>query len=212
MGEDLKEQVLEALRDVVDQLVLAHTDARIPEEWEYENILKEAEQIFLPVKTHTAEELEKAAEGQAERLKEFLLDAAVRFYAAKEERVGAPNMRAIERYVMLRTIDNLWIDHLQNMDDLREGVGLRAYGQQDPLVVYKIESYQMFQELLYVIKEDVVRYVFKMELTEEAPVPSGGSALSPTGAKMGRRFVQHKRKTGQKSDGTILARAAVGKV
>jgi len=198
MGEDLKEQVLEALRDVVDQLVLAHTDARIPEEWEYENILKEAEQIFLPVKTHTAEELEKAAEGQAERLKEFLLDAAVRFYAAKEERVGAPNMRAIERYVMLRTIDNLWIDHLQNMDDLREGVGLRAYGQQDPLVVYKIESYQMFQELLYVIKEDVVRYVFKMELTEEAPRPERRISNIVTNRGEDGAPVVQQRKTGQK--------------
>ncbi|NLC52710.1 MAG: preprotein translocase subunit SecA, partial [Firmicutes bacterium] len=123
MGEDLKDQVLGALRDVIAQLVLAHTDARLPEEWEFDNILKAAEQIFLPVKTYTAKELEEAAEGQAERLKDFLYDVAVQFYAAKEERVGLPTMRALERYVMLRTIDNLWIDHLQNMDDLREGVG-----------------------------------------------------------------------------------------
>ena len=68
---------------------------------------------------------------------------------------------------MLRTIDRLWIEHLQNMDDLRDGIGLRAYGQQDPLIVYKIESYQMFQDLLHGIEEEVVRYVFKIELTQD---------------------------------------------
>ena len=198
MGEDLKEQVIEALRDVIDQLVLAHTDARLPEEWEYDNILNAAEQIFLPVKTHTAEELEKAAQGQAERLKDFLFDAAAQFYAAKEERIGASNMRAVERYIMLRTIDNLWIDHLQNMDDLREGVGLRAYGQQDPLVVYKIESYQMFQELLYAIKEDVVRYAFKMELTQEAPRPERRISNIVTNRGEDGAPVVQQRKTGKK--------------
>ncbi|NLW60757.1 MAG: preprotein translocase subunit SecA [Firmicutes bacterium] len=198
LGEDQKAQVLAALRDVIDQLVLAHTDARLPEEWEYENILKAAEQIFLPMKTHTAEELEKAAQGQAERLKDFLYDAAVRFYTAKEERIGAANLRAIERYIMLRTIDHLWIDHLQNMDDLREGVGLRAYGQQDPLVVYKIESYQMFQELLYAIKEDVVRYVFKMEFTQEAPSFERRMTNIVTNRSEDGSPVVQQRKTGRK--------------
>ncbi|HHW11809.1 MAG TPA: preprotein translocase subunit SecA [Firmicutes bacterium] len=198
LGEDLKDQVLEALRDVIAQLVLAHTDARLPEEWEFDNILQAAEQIFLPVKTYTAEELATAAQGQAERLKEFLYDAAVRFYADKEERIGAANMRAIERYIMLRTIDNLWIDHLQNMDDLREGVGLRAYAQEDPLVVYKIESYQMFQELLYAIKEDVVRYVFKMEFTQEAPRPERRITNIVTNRGEDGAPVVQQRKTGKK--------------
>ncbi|HEY8392823.1 MAG TPA: preprotein translocase subunit SecA [Capillibacterium sp.] len=169
LGEDLKDQVVEALRTVIDQLVLAHTDARQPEEWDYGNILQAAEQIFLPVHTYTEARLEEAAQGQAEKLKDFFFKEAMKYYAAKEERTGSETMRAIERYVLLRTIDRFWIDHLQNMDDLREGVGLRAYGQQDPLVVYKIESYQMFQELLYAIKEDVVRTLFKMEFTREAP-------------------------------------------
>jgi preprotein translocase subunit SecA len=198
MGEDLKDQVLEALETVVDQLVLAHTDARSPEEWEYDNILKAAEQSFLPLKEYTAADLEAAANGETKGLKAFFLEAALKFYAAKEARVGAVVMRDFERYIMLRTIDTLWIDHLQNMDDLREGVGLRAYGQQDPLVVYKIETYQMFQELLYAIKEDVVRYVFKLELSTEAPRQERRiSNIVTNRGEDGAPAVQQ-RKTGQK--------------
>ncbi|NLY90355.1 MAG: preprotein translocase subunit SecA [Firmicutes bacterium] len=197
-GEDLKDQVVEALRTVIDQLVLAHTDARLPEEWEYGNILKAAEQIFLPVHTYTEAALKEAAQGQAEELKRFFFEEAMKFYTAKEERMGPETMRAIERYVLLRTIDNLWIDHLQNMDDLREGVGLRAYGQQDPLVVYKIESYQMFQELLYAIKEDVVRYLFKMEFTTEAPRPERRISNIVTNRGEDGAPVVQQRKTGKK--------------
>jgi preprotein translocase subunit SecA len=198
MGEDLKDQVIEALRTVIDQLVLAHTDARLPEEWEFGNILKAAEQIFLPMKEYTVSALKEAAQGQAEELKEFFFEAAMKYYGAKEERIGPETLRAIERYVMLRTIDNLWIDHLQNMDDLREGVGLRAYGQQDPLVVYKIESYQMFQDLLYTIKEDVVRYVFKMEMTTEAPRPERRISNIVTNRGEDGTPVVQQRKTGKK--------------
>jgi len=197
-GEDLKDQVVEALGTVIDQLVLAHTDARLPEEWEYGNILKAAEQIFLPVLTYTESALAEAAQGQAEGLKRFFFDEAMKFYTAKEERMGPEMMRALERYVLLRTIDNLWIDHLQNMDDLREGVGLRAYGQQDPLVVYKIESYQMFQDLLYAIREDVVRYVFKMEFTQEAPRPERRISNIVTNRGEDGAPVVQQRKTGKK--------------
>jgi preprotein translocase subunit SecA len=169
MGEDLKDHVVEALQSVIEHLVLSHTDARLAEEWEYTGILNSAEQMFLPAKSISEHQLVEVANGRTEQLKEYLVEEAMKFYEEKEKRIGSETLRAFERYVMLRTIDTLWIDHLQNMDDLREGIGLRAYGQQDPLVVYKIESYQMFQDLLSAIKEDVVRFVFKMELTEESP-------------------------------------------
>ncbi|HBG16356.1 MAG TPA: preprotein translocase subunit SecA, partial [Firmicutes bacterium] len=169
MGEDLKDHVVEALQSVIEHLVLSHTDARLAEEWEYTGILNSAEQMFLPAKSISEHQLVEVANGRTEQLKEYLVEEAMKFYEEKEKRIGSETLRAFERYVMLRTIDTLWIDHLQNMDDLREGIGLRAYGQQDPLVVYKIESYQMFQDLLSAIKEDVVRFVFKMELTEDSP-------------------------------------------
>ncbi|HEY8344720.1 MAG TPA: SEC-C metal-binding domain-containing protein, partial [Bacillota bacterium] len=102
-------------------------------------------------------------------LKKILYDTALAIYKEKEEKAGADNLRGFERFVMLRTIDNLWMEHLQNMDDLREGIGLRVYAQQDPLIVYKIESYQMFQGMMEAIQEEVIRFLFMMQISEEAP-------------------------------------------
>jgi len=170
MGEDLRDQVLEMLTQVIARLVKVHTDARVPEEWDLEGLITGAEQTFvLPgsLKTQYLEETGEDPEG----IKSLLYEKAVAVYEEKEKEIGREKMRAFERYVMLRTIDNLWMQHLQNMDDLREGIGLRAYAQQDPLVVYKIESYQMFQGLLEAVHEDVVGFLFKMQVTEEKPRP-----------------------------------------
>lgn len=169
LGEDVYKQVLEMLESVIGRLVLAHTDARTPEEWDFQGILDEAEQIIFPPHTFTREELEEKAAGDLDTLKIILYDTALAIYEEKEEKAGADNLRGFERFVMLRTIDNLWMEHLQNMDDLREGIGLRAYAQQDPLIVYKIESYQMFQGMMEAIQEEVIRFLFMMQISEEAP-------------------------------------------
>lgn len=169
MGEDIHSQVLEMLKAVINRLVQAHTDARVPEEWDLAGILAGAEQILIPAGLLTVEDLETEAGGDPERLKGLLYEKALASYREKEDQVGTETLRGFERYVLLRTIDSLWMEHLQNMDDLREGIGLRAYAQQDPLVMYKIESYQMFQGMMEAIQEEVVRFLFKMQITEEAP-------------------------------------------
>lgn len=169
LGENVYNQVLEMLESVIERLVLAHTDARTPEEWDFQGILDQAEQIILPPQTFTREELEEKAAGDLDTLKKILYDTALAIYKEKEEKAGADNLRGFERFVMLRTIDNLWMEHLQNMDDLREGIGLRVYAQQDPLIVYKIESYQMFQGMMEAIQEEVIRFLFMMQISEEAP-------------------------------------------
>jgi preprotein translocase subunit SecA len=169
LGEDVHKQVLEMLESVIGRLVLAHTDARTPEEWDYQGILVEAEQTIMPPKTLSIQELEQKATGDFDLLKKILYDTALALYEEKEEKVGTDNLRGFERFVLLRTIDNLWMEHLQNMDDLREGIGLRAYAQQDPLIVYKIESYQMFQGMMEAIQEEVIRFLFMMQISEEAP-------------------------------------------
>ena len=169
LGENVYNQVLEMLESVIGRLVLSHTDARTPEEWDFQGILDQAEQIILPPQTFTREELEEKASGDLDTLKKILYDTALAIYKEKEEKAGTDNLRGFERFVMLRTIDNLWMEHLQNMDDLREGIGLRAYAQQDPLIVYKIESYQMFQGMMEAIQEEVVRFLFMMQISEEAP-------------------------------------------
>jgi preprotein translocase subunit SecA len=169
MGEDLKDHVIQALHSVIDHLILSYTDARIPEEWDYQGILNNVEQTFLPANLLDVERLAEIADGNTDQLNENLFAEAMKYYEEKEKQIGAETLRAFERYVLLKTIDSLWIDHLQNMDDLREGIDLRAYGQQEPLLVYKKESFEMFQDLLYFIEEEVIRFLFKMELTQERP-------------------------------------------
>ncbi|MCL6613188.1 MAG: SEC-C domain-containing protein, partial [Firmicutes bacterium] len=90
-------------------------------------------------------------------------------YEEKERQIGPERMREIERFVLLRTIDTKWMDHLQNMDDLREGVSLQAYGQHDPLVAYKFEAYKMFKEMTEEIETDAVRYLTHLQLVREEP-------------------------------------------
>ena len=97
-------------------------------------------------------------------LEEALEKVAEEAYAARELMFGEDNMRELEKVVMLRVVDNHWMEHLDAMDMLREGVGLRAYGQKDPLVEYKFEAYDMFEAMMEAIKEDVVRYIYRVNV------------------------------------------------
>lgn len=102
-----------------------------------------------------------------EALREDLRQAAFDLYAQKEKQIGAEHLRELERIVLLRTIDAKWMDNLQDMDDLREGIGLRAYGQNDPLVAYKFEAYKMFKEMTEETQKDVIRYLCHLQLVQE---------------------------------------------
>jgi preprotein translocase subunit SecA len=113
----------------------------------------------------------------------------------KEEGIGADTLRDLERWVLLRTLDSKWRDHLYEMDYLREGIGLRALAQKDPLVEYKNEGYNMFGSMLDSIQEDFVRYIFHLEVVrqeeEAAPRPvqlaySGGGGVPPAAGFTGR--------------------------
>jgi preprotein translocase subunit SecA len=88
-------------------------------------------------------------------------------YESKEKFVGGPAMREIEKLVMLKEIDTLWIEHLHNMDILREGIGLRAWGQRDPLIEYKIEGYKMFQEMMDAARQEIISMIYKVQVIKE---------------------------------------------
>ncbi len=124
-----------------------------------------------------------------EDLSERLVEDAVSFYQEKERAIGSENMRELERWVLLRTLDAKWRDHLYEMDYLREGIGLRALAQKDPLVEYKSEGFSMFQEMMDGIQEDFARYLFHLEVVHEEQarevpqsrlVYSGGDGTPPS--------------------------------
>ncbi len=101
---------------------------------------------------------------------EFLKKASVRFYEEREQELTGLgiDMRKLERNVLLRAVDMRWMDHIDAMDQLRDGIGLRAYAQRDPVNEYKLESYDMFEEMVHLIREDTVRYLYQIRI-EKAP-------------------------------------------
>ncbi|MDD4146243.1 MAG: preprotein translocase subunit SecA [Clostridia bacterium] len=164
MGEDLKENILEMITKVVERTVDAFTGGSVyPEEWDLKNLLEQARQLFLPKHHLSPEELAKMHE---EEVRELILEKAMSGYEEREKELGADNMRELERLVTLRVVDEKWMGHLDAMDELRQGIGLRAYGQRDPLVEYKYEAYEMFNLMVEEIQEDIVRYVYHVSVAE----------------------------------------------
>jgi len=160
--EDLKGYILGMAEDVLDGLLQAFCSEELtPEHWDLPGLLQAVEETFLPPGSVPPEEL---AGREREELREFLVEQARAAYEAREEEFGAENMRELERFVMLRVVDSKWMEYLDAIDELREGIGLRAYGQRDPFIEYARESHEMFQGLIARIREDIVRYAFKVRL------------------------------------------------
>lgn len=171
MGEDLRENILEMIQKVASRLVASYTsEGKYPEEWDLKGLVNNGEQFFLRPGTVTAEELLNL--GTREAIQERLMQEAEEHLEAREAELGAETMLELERFILLRVVDSKWMDHLDAMDDLRQGIGLRAYGNNDPLVAYKFEAYNMFQEMIENIQEDVVKYIYRVNLVpaqEERP-------------------------------------------
>jgi preprotein translocase subunit SecA len=163
-GENLKKNVLEMIEAGVERAVNAYAPEGVyPEEWDLKGLLDYAEQYFLPGHGLVPGDLE----GMGRReLQDFLSERSRDAYDAREQELGQETMREIERVVMLRIVDEKWMDHLDAMDQLREGIGLRAYGQKDPLIEYKFEGYEMFQNMIDSIQDDVVRYIFRVNVVQ----------------------------------------------
>ncbi len=162
MGEDLKASVTDMLKELISDSVDAYTmGSQYPEDWDIVGLLEYLQSIFLPKKSMRKEEIEGM---DREELKETLLDKGLKLYEAKEAEIGSENMRELERVILLRVVDTKWMDHLDAMDQLREGISLRAYGQQDPVQAYQIEGYDMFLELVKSIKQDTVKYIFHVSV------------------------------------------------
>ena len=100
-------------------------------------------------------------------IREELLEGATIGYDGRENMFGPDNMRELEKVVMLRVVDSKWMDHLDAMDMLRQGVGLRAYGQKDPLIEYKIEAFEMFGQMIDHIQEDIVKYIYRVNIVTQ---------------------------------------------
>ncbi len=164
-GEDVHEKVYEMFGEVIDHLMEVYANEKIiPEEWDLAGMLQAVQATLLPPQALSMSEIDRLSHTE---LRETILDKALQYYELKEAELGTDRLRQIERFVMLRTIDVHWMEHLEAMDELKEGIGLRAYGQNDPLIAYKIEAYQMFKEMRDSINEGVIRELAKFQVVSE---------------------------------------------
>lgn len=169
MGENLRDNIMEMIDKVANDTVeMFSGESPYPEEWEMNSFLEYADTNFLPNHDLTADQITSL---NKEEVVELLMDKAVALYESRENAFGPELMREIERAVMLQVVDGKWMDHLDAMDMMREGIGLRAYGQKNPLVEYKHEAYDMFQAMIGEIQEDIIRYIMRVapQVTEQVP-------------------------------------------
>jgi preprotein translocase subunit SecA len=159
--ENMREHIFNMLANIIDNAIAIYTaDAQYPEEWDLKGLEENLSNIFLPKETLAFDNVEDLT---IETLKEKIMTLCEELYQTKEEELGQERMREIERVVLLQVIDTKWMDHIDAMDQLRQGIGLRAIGQVDPVRAYQIEGYDMFQEMINKIQEDTVRYLFNIE-------------------------------------------------
>ncbi|MBQ2975415.1 MAG: preprotein translocase subunit SecA [Phascolarctobacterium sp.] len=165
---DLRENIMEMVEKVVDRTMAMYAPPEVySEDWDLPALIRYAEEFFAPYGMLKADELGNLSR---EELDEYLHKVAEEHYKAREAAIGSELMRELENLVMLKVVDNHWMEHLDSMDLLREGVGLRAYGQKDPLVEYKFEAYDMFEAMIGAIQDDVVRYIYHVNVvTEQQP-------------------------------------------
>ncbi|MGE5175482.1 MAG: preprotein translocase subunit SecA [Hyphomicrobiales bacterium] len=163
---NLRETILEMIGDAVAERVQTFAGAERFDEEDVKRLLNDASQILLrPIPPPDAE----GRIPSREHLEDYLTEVFAKAYDAKEEEITPDAMRELERMVYLHVIDENWMDHLREMDHMREGIGLRAYGQRDPLLEYKREAFDMFESLMRSIREETVRMLFRATL---APMPS----------------------------------------
>ena len=182
-GADLKANILSMIGEKLQGMVAAHIGDERGLDQDLEGLICDVSTIFPLPPTINASVLFQLKPKQIE---DKLIKAAEALYEERERELGSDNMRVLERLVMLRTMDNLWIEHLTMMEYMRQGIGLQAIGQRDPLVAYKREGHNLFQNLLSNIQHDVVHTIYHVGIVrKEAPQPAPSKMAQVAGARSG---------------------------
>jgi preprotein translocase subunit SecA len=182
---NLRETMLDMVTDELDQLLATAVASEDPDEWDFVTLHNAVRAIMPLPATATAGRWRGM---DPDEIEDELSKLAEQLYDEKEESLGSEMMRQLERAIMLRVVDNLWVRHLTDLDVLREGIGLRAFGQQDPLVSFKREAHEMYNQLLGAIQHDIIHAIFRAQVVA-APQPRQMRAVHPSsgGASDGAR-------------------------
>jgi preprotein translocase subunit SecA len=194
-GEDMRENVVNMLETLISEMISVYCPANVyPEEWDIEGLTEYFNKILLPrgMKFFKPEEIEELT---PEKAKQRIVDTALAIYKQKEEEIesGGQSMREIERIILLRVVDEKWMAHIDAMDQLRQGIGLRAYGHRDPIIEYRNEGFDMFEEMIREIQQDTLTMLFHVKLTSKPQQREAPQAMEPpkkvldsSGNKVGR--------------------------
>ncbi|SHJ00908.1 protein translocase subunit secA [Dethiosulfatibacter aminovorans DSM 17477] len=184
MGEDLKDHIMTMVKEQISLGMGEFTAEKYPENWDingYEGYLSEMFGANIKLKIDDVESL------TTDKMNELSMTLAQKLYAAKEREFGEERFREVERVVLLKTVDTKWMDHIDAMDQLRQGVALRAMGNEDPVRAYQNEGFDMFQELIGMIQEDTVKYLYRVRSQEKMErqkvAKETGTNLNGNGAK-----------------------------
>ncbi|GBC61672.1 preprotein translocase subunit SecA [Desulfonema ishimotonii] len=169
-GENLKPAIEDMMSDKAEEIAFTFADEKLlPEDWDISGL---NDAIFKQFNFRMELDTDALEGVNTEVLAERIYDRATAVYNEKEAEVSASDFRELERYVMLQTVDNLWKDHLLSMDHLKEGIGLRGYAQQNPLLVYKKEGFEMFNSMIGRVKEETLSILFRIEIVKSDDVDS----------------------------------------
>ncbi len=164
-GENLREHILGMVKNIIENAVEMYTmQSKYPEEWDIVGLENYLENIFLPKGALNIEDIDSL---EKETLIDKLYTIGLERYEKKEKEIGEEMFREIERIILLQVVDSKWMDHIDAMDQLRQGIGLRAYGQEDPVRAYQIEGFDMFEEMNHNIQIDTVKLLYHVEAPEK---------------------------------------------
>ena len=174
-ADSLRDTIMGMVDDIIHDGLDKYADEKLyPEEWDFAGLLAQMQQYFVPKNATTVEELENLSRVEVQdKLKQIAVD----LYDERLKEIGETTMKELEKAIMLRVVDSKWMDHLDAMDALKEGINLRAYGQKNPLVEYKFEAYEMFEEMIDSIKRTVVTFLYHIQVTYSKPVPQAEDHL-----------------------------------
>ena len=196
LDENISQQITGMFHPVFERIVKHYADEKmIPEEWNIDAIRQNYAEIVgkgLPLTN------EKLSDLTPEEITQKLTDFASKAYEERTAEYGEDLQRQIEKVVLLQITDQKWMDHLSAMDDLREGIGLRAYAQRDPLLEYRFEAYEMFQEMVSSIQEDTISMLFKVRLAQESAYTKPKDRLATAQTNQGEGAVQKPRRVEEK--------------
>ena len=207
-NENLRESIMRMIEDVVDEAVSTYTADAAADDWDFAGLREHFAPMFLTEEDlhYTVDQLDQLTR---EQVKELLMARASAAYEKREKELG-DLMRELERVILLRMVDQKWMDHIDNMEELRRGIGLRAYGQHNPVVEYQREGSEMFDEMIYAIKEDTVRtlYTARVRMPEQVQRKQVAGASA---AKVREMKTTTNRQAGQNAGGDKPQPRRVGK-